>query len=142
MIFTALSDEPLELQAIVARVSTPESGGVVVFEGRTRSPSDGRDVVRLVYEAFEERAEKQLETFAIEIAARDGVHGVAAVHRTGVVGVGEPSVVVVVAAEHRGEAFAGARDLIDRIKSEAAMWKKEVFADGEAWSSGERSGPA
>jgi molybdopterin synthase catalytic subunit len=133
VIFTALSDDALDAQAIVARITEPAAGAVVVFEGRTRSPSDGREVVRLSYEAFEERAATQLNDFAEEIAKRHGVRGVAAVHRTGDVPVGEPSVVVVVVAEHRAEAFDAARDLIDRVKAEAAIWKKEIFADGEAW---------
>jgi molybdopterin synthase catalytic subunit len=133
VIFAGLTAEPLDAGAIVARVSDDGAGAVVVFEGRTRSPSRGRDVVRLSYEAFEERATKQLDHFAREIAERPGVRGVAAVHRTGDVSVGEPSVVVVVCAEHREAAFAGARDLIDRIKAEAAIWKKEVFAGGDAW---------
>ncbi len=130
MIHTALSDEPLDTQAIVARVHTQDAGAVVVFEGRTRA-EDG--LVRLSYEAFAERAAAQLGSFAREIAARDGVSGVAAAHRTGDVAVGEVSVVVVVCAGHRAEAFDGARDLIDRIKAEAAIWKKEIFATSEKW---------
>jgi molybdopterin synthase catalytic subunit len=130
VIFTALSDEPLHTDAIVARVASPDAGAVVVFEGRTRAEGDLR---RLSYEAFVERAAKQLETFAGDIARRDGVRGVAAVHRTGDVDVGDVSVVVVVCAAHRAEAFDGARGLIDRIKTEAAIWKKEVYADREAW---------
>ncbi len=133
MIYTGLSAEPLRTQAIVDRIASKHAGAVVVFEGRTRTPNEGREVVRLSYEAFEERATNQLSAFANELAQRDGITGVAAFHRTGDVAPGEPSVVVVVVAEHRGEAFDGARELIDRIKEEAAIWKKEVFADGEAW---------
>jgi len=130
VIFTALSDEPLDADAIVARVASPDAGAVVVFEGRTRAEGD---LLRLSYEAFEERVTKQLDAFASGIAARDGIRGVAAVHRTGDVAIGEASVVVVVCAAHRAEAFDGARDLIDRIKAEAAIWKKEIYAGGGAW---------
>lgn len=130
MIFTALESAPLDPQVIVERVQTSDAGAVVVFEGRTRAEGDLR---MLRYEAFEERATRQLEAFAREIAERSGVRGVAAVHRTGDVAVGEPSVVVVVCAAHRAEAFDGARDLIDRIKAEAAIWKKEIFAEIETW---------
>ena len=130
MIFTALSDEPLSTQAIVERVHTPAAGAVVVFEGRTRAEEG---LVRLSYEAFTERATKQLEAFANQIADRPGIHGVAAVHRTGDVGIGEPSVVVVVCAAHRAEAFDGARDLIDRIKAEAAIWKQQILAGTAHW---------
>jgi molybdopterin synthase catalytic subunit len=130
VIVTALSAEPIDTSSIVERVASPDAGGVVVFEGRTRAE---RGLVRLTYEAFTERAEAQLEAFARDIASGPGVHGVAAVHRTGDVGIGEVSVVVVVCAAHRAEAFTGARDLIDRIKAEAAIWKKEIYEDREAW---------
>ncbi len=131
MIYTALSADAIDVTSVVERVASPDAGGVVVFEGRTRAE---QGLVRLSYEAFEERATGQLETFAREIADRPEMHGVAAVHRTGDVGIGEVSVVVVVAAAHRAEAFAGARDLIDRIKAEAAIWKKEIYADREVWA--------
>ena len=129
-IYTALSDEPLDVHAIVERVRSADAGAVVVFEGRTRAEAD---LVKLRYEAFEERARTQLDAFAVEIAAREGIHGVAAVHRIGDVGLGEPSVVVAVCAAHRAEAFEGARDLIDRIKAEAAIWKQEVFSTTSRW---------
>jgi molybdopterin synthase catalytic subunit len=80
-----------------------------------------------------ERAARQIRAFAEEAVTRYGLGGVVAVHRTGVVPIGEPSVVVAAAAPHRPEAFEAARALIDRVKDEAAIWKKEVFADGEAW---------
>ena len=87
----------------------------------------------LEYEAYEDRARKQMRALAEEAANMFGLGGVVAVHRTGPVRIGEPSVVVACAAAHRGEAFDGARWLIDRIKADVAIWKKEIFADGEAW---------
>jgi molybdopterin synthase catalytic subunit len=130
VIFTALSDDPLDANAIVERVHTPGAGAVVIFEGRTRAEEG---LVRLTYEAFAERAADQLDAFATEIAARPGIEGAAAVHRIGDVAIGEPSVVVVVCAAHRAEAFDAARDLIDRIKAEAAIWKQEIFAGSTHW---------
>lgn len=134
IVVTGLSAEPLDVPSLVARIRRPECGAIVVFEGTTRSPSEGREVVRLEYEAYEARAERQLRAFAEEVGERYGCAGVVAVHRTGVVPIGEPSVVVAAASPHRPEAFAAARELIDRVKAEAAIWKKEIFADGEAWA--------
>lgn len=133
VVVTGLQDAPLDVAALVARIRRAGCGGLVVFEGSTRSPSEGRHVERLEYEAWGERASAQLRAFAEETAARHSLGGIVAVHRTGVVPIGEPSVVVAAAAPHRAEAFAAARELIDRIKSEAAVWKKEIFAGGESW---------
>lgn len=133
VLVTGLTAEPLDEGGLVARIRRPDCGGLVMFEGSTRSPSEGRTVVRLEYEAFDRRALAQLDAFAREAAARWDLGGVVAVHRVGVVPIGEPSVVVAVAAGHRAEAFEAARWLIDSIKAEAAIWKKEIFESGEAW---------
>ena len=132
-IVTALSDGPLDVVSLIRRIWRDDCGAVVTFEGTTRSPNEGREVKLLEYEAYEERARTQLRAFAEEAVRRFGLGGVVAVHRTGVVPIGEPSVVVACAAPHRGEAFDSARWLIDCIKADAAIWKKEIFGDGERW---------
>lgn len=134
MIVTGLSSTPLDVAALVRQIRRADCGGLVAFEGSTRSPSAGRDVLRLEYEAYEERAEKQLRELAETAIERFGLGGVVAVHRTGTVEPGAPSVVVAAAAAHRDEAFRGARWLIDELKATVAIWKKEVFADGESWA--------
>lgn len=133
IIVAGLSDEPLDVPRLVDEIRRPGCGGLVVFEGTTRSPNEGVEVVRLDYEAFEDRAVGQLQRIAEEIAGRYGCGGVVAVHRVGGVPVGQTSVVAAVSAPHRDEAFAAARALIDRIKAEAYIWKKEVTASGESW---------
>ena len=84
----------------------------------------------LDYEAYVEMAEPKLAAIAAEEAARHGLCAVAVEHRTGTVPLGEPSVLVAVSAPHRGEAFAGARAVIDRVKAEAPIWKVEVDRGG------------
>lgn len=134
IVVTAIERDPLDVDALVDLIRRDDCGGLVVFEGTARSPDEGRDVRFLEYEAYEERAAIQLEAFAREIGERFGAGGVVAVHRVGRVDPGEPAVVVAVAAPHRAEAFDAARALIDRIKAEAYIWKKEVFAGGEIWA--------
>ena len=102
----------------------PRAGAVVLFEGVTR------EVEELDYEAYVEMAEPRLAAIAAEEAVRHGLCAVAVEHRTGTVRLGEPSVIVAVSAPHRGEAFAGARAVIDRVKAEAPIWKVEIGADG------------
>ena len=111
---------PLDLTAVAAAVRDPRAGAVVVFEGVTR------EVESLDYEAYAEMALGRLRTIGEEEAARHGLCSVALEHRTGTVPLGEPSVIVAASAPHRGEAFDGARALIDRVKAEAPIWKVEV----------------
>jgi len=133
VVLTGLSDQPLDVHELVDAIRRADCGGLAVFEGTTRSPSEGKAVLQLEYEAYEERARKQLEELAQEAARRWGLGGVLAIHRTGLVPIGETSVVVAASAPHRGEAFEAARWLIDTLKSEVAIWKKEIFEGGAAW---------
>jgi MoaE-MoaD fusion protein len=119
-----VTGEPLDFAALADAVRDPRAGAVVLFEGVTR------DVVELEYEAYAEMAQAKLEAIAAEEAERHGLCAVAVEHRTGTVPLSEPSVVVAASAPHRGEAFAGARALIDRIKAEAPIWKVELTAGG------------
>jgi molybdopterin converting factor subunit 1 len=116
--------EPLDLAALAEAVRDPRAGAVVLFEGVTR------DVPKLDYEAYAEMAAQRIEAIAREEAERHGLCAVAVEHRTGTVTLSEPSVIVAASAPHRGEAFAGARALIDRVKAEAPIWKVEVTEAG------------
>ena len=109
----------------------PAAGAVVTFSGVTR------EVERLEYEAYAEMAEQRIEAILREAVERHGLCAAAAEHRVGTVPLTEPSVIVAVSAPHRGEAFAGAREVIDRIKAEAPIWKKEIEGGEERWVEGE-----
>ena len=115
-----VTDEPLDVAALSAAVRDARAGAVVLFEGVTR------EVPQLEYEAYAEMADGKLEAIAAEEAERHGLCAVAIEHRVGLVPLGEPSVIVAASAPHRGEAFAGARAAIDRVKAEAPIWKVEV----------------
>ena len=117
-----VSDEPLVVERLLRSVGRDEAGAVVVFCGVTR------EVAQLDYEAYSEMATGQLAVIARQCAQRHGLSAIAIEHRVGAVPLGEPSVVVAVSAPHREEAFAAAREAIDRVKSEAAIWKREGAA--------------
>jgi MoaE-MoaD fusion protein len=119
-----VTDEPLDVAALSTAVRDARAGAVVLFEGVTR------EVERLDYEAYAEMAVERMGRIASEEAERHGLCAVAVEHRTGAVPLGEPSVIVAASAPHRGEAFAGARAVIDRVKAEAPIWKVEVTPDG------------
>ena len=122
--------EALSAEALGERVRDPRAGAVVFFQGVTRQ------VELLEYEAYAEMAEERMAAIAAETVARHGLCAAAVEHRVGEVPLSEPSVVVAVSAPHRGEAFAGAREIIDRVKAEAPIWKKEHGAEGESWIEG------
>jgi molybdopterin converting factor subunit 1 len=120
-----VTPDPLDVAVVAAAVRDPAAGAVVVFEGVTR------EVPELDYEAYLEMAEERLRSIGEEVAAVHGLSAVALEHRVGTVPLSEPSVIVAASAPHRGEAFAGARALIDRVKAEAPIWKVEVSEGGE-----------
>jgi molybdopterin converting factor subunit 1 len=122
----AVRDEALSLDALAARVRDPRAGAVVVFEGVTR------EVGWLDYEAYAPMAAEQMQAIVAAAIERHGLCAAAAEHRIGRVPLSEPSVIVAASAPHRGEAFAGAREIIDEIKARAPIWKAE---EGE-WVAG------
>src|SRR5215216_4709747 len=126
-------DEPIDATRLGELVRSDADGAVCVFLGVARKFSRGREVVHLEYEAYPEMAEKVMSEIGDEMKARWPVSGVAIVHRTGVLEIGQASVVIAVAAPHRGEAFAASQYAIDRLKQVVPIWKKEVWDDGSQW---------
>lgn len=126
----ALRDTPIDVAEVLAAVEDPAAGGVVSFTGLVRDHDGGKGVTELEYEAHP-GAEAALLAVAERIAAELPVHALAAVHRTGLLAVGDVAVVVAASASHRGQAFEAARRLIDDLKESVPIWKRQVFADGE-----------
>ena len=129
-IWARVTTDPLSVDGLVARVRDSRAGAVVTFQGVTR------EVDRLEYEAYAEMAEPRIEAILRDAIARHGLCGAAAEHRVGTVALTEASVLVAVSAPHRGAAFVAAREVIDRIKAEAPIWKKEVGGSDERWVEG------
>ena len=130
---TGLSHDPIDAVALEAAVAREGHGALVTFVGRARDRADdGREVVRLAYEAFEPMAASVLAEIAAEAEARWGA-SVAVVHRVGEVPIGEAAVVIVAAATHRAEAYEANRFVIEEIKDRLPIWKREQFPDGSEW---------
>jgi molybdopterin synthase catalytic subunit/molybdopterin converting factor small subunit len=131
VLLAEVTGEPLDVEAVRRLVANPSTGATVVFCGTTR------EVPSLEYEAYVEMAEEQIRRLAEAVVAEHGLAAVAVSHRTGTVGLMEPSVVIAVSAAHRAEAFAGARALLDAVKSQAPIWKQEHPEDGPpSWVQG------
>ena len=129
----ALRDQPLDVAEVTVAVSDPTAGGLTVFVGAVRDHDGGQPVSRLEYTAHPS-AEQRLAEVAAEVAAEFDVVAVAAVHRLGVLQIGDLAVVSAVSAAHRGTAFEASRALIDRLKERVPIWKHQLFADGsEEW---------
>lgn len=132
-----ITEEPLSLDALTSAVGDPRAGAIVSFQGVTR------EVELLEYEAYEEMAGERIGEIMGECMSTHGLCAAAVEHRVGSVPLGEPSVIVAVSAPHREEAFAGAREAIDRLKAEAPIWKREHTSEASAgeWAPG-REPPA
>jgi MoaE-MoaD fusion protein len=117
-----VTESPLSAERLASCVADPRAGAIVTFQGVTRA------VDLLVYEAYVEMARERIATILLECMAEHELCAAAAEHRVGEVPLGEPSVIVCASAPHRGQAFAGAREAIDRIKAEAPIWKSEHMA--------------
>jgi molybdopterin synthase catalytic subunit len=130
-------DAAIAADAIVAAMKGGADGAVCVFDGIVRDNTRGRRTLYLDYEAYREMALEQMRELAAEAVAKFGVRDVAMVHRLGRLTVGETSVLIVVASAHRAAAFDACRWLIDSLKKTVPIWKKETFADGAVWATGE-----
>jgi len=123
-VHVVVGERPPSVERLSARVADPRAGAVVTFQGVTR------EVSRLEYEAYVEMACERIGAILADCIRAHALCAAAAEHRIGAVALGEPSVIVAVSAAHREQAFAGAREAIDRIKAEAPIWKTEVAAGG------------
>ena len=128
-----VTEEPLSLEHLAGLVGRDSAGAIVTFQGTTR------DVDLLEYEAYREMAEERIRAIVTDAVERHGLEAAAAEHRIGTVPRGMSSVIVAVSSAHRNEAFAAAREIIDRIKAETPIWKKEVEGAEERWVEGTRA---
>jgi molybdopterin synthase catalytic subunit len=134
--WVGLSAEPLPIHDARAWAERSWCGAVVLFTGTVRDHAEGRaGVSQLEYEAYEDEVCTRLAAIAAEARRREPAVGrLVLLHRVGVLGVGDTSVVVVASAPHRAEAFESARYAIDALKATVPIWKRETWADGEGWS--------
>ncbi|MFN3198006.1 MAG: molybdenum cofactor biosynthesis protein MoaE [Bradymonadia bacterium] len=128
-----LTDEPLDPQGVEHLVNAPDRGGLVTFTGRVRDHTGEHQVVRLEYEAYRPMAVKVMQGICEEALGQWPGARIALHHRLGVLPVGEAAVVVSVSTPHRREAFAACQFIIDRLKEDVPIFKKEIRADGSVW---------
>lgn len=130
-------DDVLPTSEVMEEIKAGSDGAVCAFDGIVRNNTRGRQTLYLDYEAYREMALEQMRGLATEAVERFGVRDIALLHRLGRLQVGETSVLIVVASAHRGAAFEACRWLIDTLKKQVPIWKKETFVDGAVWADGE-----
>ncbi|MFT3692138.1 MAG: molybdopterin converting factor subunit 1 [Kofleriaceae bacterium] len=128
-----LIDQPLSLDRCVAAVSGPAIGGIVTFSGTVRVHNHDAVITHLDYSAYEAMAVKEMTRLCDEVEALVPEAHVAVEHRIGRLQIGELAVVIAAGAPHRAEAFKACRELIDRLKQQVPIWKKEFGSAGEEW---------
>jgi molybdopterin synthase catalytic subunit len=128
-----ITHEPLSTDDLVNVVLVGSIGAVVTFTGTVRDNTEGRKVLALEYEAYDDMAVAEMERIGSEMAAKWGLHGIAIRHRVGRLTIGEASVVIAASSPHRREAFEACSEALDLLKERVPIWKKEYFEDGEHW---------
>ena len=133
MIDVQLKTESLSPEDCRAFVSDAGAGAVVDFIGTVRRQTQGRNVLRLEFEAYAPMALSEMEKIAAQALRQFDLLKVSIHHRTGVLEIGQIPVVIAVSAAHRATAFQACQFCIDTLKETVPIWKKEIFEDGETW---------
>ena len=128
--YSAIVEQPIDVSAILGRVSRSANGATVLFLGMVRDMNEGRDVTGIEYTAYRSMAERELATIVEEAAALADSDDIAVEHRLGELSVGECSVAVAVGHPHRSRAFEAARYVIEELKQRVPIWKREHYIDG------------
>lgn len=128
----SLSSGPIDAAALGAALDDPAAGAIVTFDGRVRNHNAGQAVGHLEYQAYPALALATGQRILEEESARHGVIAARAEHRTGPLAIGEVAVWVGVSSAHRGPAFEAAREIMERLKYELPVWKKETYVDGRS----------
>ena len=124
-----IRETPLDVSEVLASLADVAAGGLTLFVGAVRDHDHDRPVIGLEYSGHPSALDR-LREVAENVAAKYDVLAVAAVHRVGVLSLGEPAVIVATTSVHRGEAFEASRALIDQLKATVPIWKHQLFADG------------
>ncbi|KAK3766002.1 hypothetical protein RRG08_002245 [Elysia crispata] len=132
MDFVDVVEEKLKVDEIIDSVSSPSCGAVSVFVGTTRDNFDGKEVLRLEYEAYLPMARRKMLEVCANMRSRWAVENISMIHRIGVVPVKEASIVIAISSPHRKESLEAVQYAIETVKAIVPVWKKEIYADDSA----------
>lgn len=122
--------EPIDVVKLFSEAHHPKAGGIVLFSGEVRNHHQNKKVTHLEYEAFVPMAEKMIREITLAAVEKWQLHYAVCVHRIGKLEVCESAIVVITSHAHRKESFEANQYIVDRVKHEAPIWKKEFYEDG------------
>ncbi|WP_456367476.1 molybdenum cofactor biosynthesis protein MoaE [Thermococcus sp.] len=134
-----LTKDGFSINEAVALLRRPEAGAYVVFLGQVRNENMGREVLELVYEAYPEMAEAEMERIRKEAIEKFPIFDMVIWHRYGKLKVGEDTILIVASAKHRREAFRACEWALEEVKHRVPVWKREVTPNGTFWIEGEKA---
>lgn len=126
-------ETPIDVTDLLARVNTPESGASSLFLGTVRNHNLGKAVRYLEYEAYEPMALKEIEKIADQAMEKWPLHKVGVIHRLGQLHIGDVAVAIAASSAHRKDSLEAIKYIIDTLKKEVPIWKKEYWEDGSMW---------
>ncbi|XP_072038879.1 molybdopterin synthase catalytic subunit-like [Amphiura filiformis] len=126
-----ITSDILNVDDAVKKVTSPTSGAISLFIGTTRNNFDGKEVIRLEYDAYIPMAEKEIKKICQVMRQRWEVEHIAVLHRIGHVPISESSVIIAVSSPHRKASLEAVQYCIDTLKATVPIWKKEMYAEGE-----------
>ena len=125
-----LTEEPILLGKFFSFSSNPSCGATASFVGMVRDHDEGKRVKKLYYECYPSMADKMIGQLITEASDQWNINEIRVLHRVGTLEIGDVAVAIAVSSAHREEAFQGCRFLIERLKLEVPIWKKQIFEDG------------
>lgn len=129
-----ITTDPIDPTRFLVTPPAVSCGGSAIFTGRVRNHHEGKAVHSLHYECYIPMAEKQIGAILQEVREKTGAAEIRAIHRIGLLKIGDIAVVISADAAHRQEAFEACRLTLEKIKSEIPIWKKEFYEDrSQSW---------
>jgi len=138
--YIGITADQLDPKSIMDRVRSPKAGAIVLFAGTTRDNFDGKTVKELEYQSYAPKAIKTMLEICTAIVKKWSLTSIAMIHRTGVVPIGEESILIAVSSPHRKEAFEAAEEALEECKLKVEIWKKELFEEGNSvWKANDQN---
>lgn len=128
-----LTYNPIHEEDLLDQLENPEAGAQVLFKGIVRNHHDGRKVLYLFYEGYEEMVRLEMKKLVEKVRQQFDIYDMVLAHRLGRLEIGQVSLFCAVASAHRGEAFKACQFTIDELKKNIPIWKKEIYEGGEEW---------
>jgi molybdopterin synthase catalytic subunit len=132
-----ITPREIDVPSVLKSIDDGGVGAKVLFIGSVRNFSDNGDVVGMTYESYMGMAEEKIKNIEIHAKKTWGIKKIRIIHRIGELTIGDNSVAIAISTPHSKDAFAACQFILDKIKHEVPIWKKEKMLNGETkWVEG------